>query len=86
MTLNWGGIAANKNYMLPVLMTSKIGSRLAGVLDNLVKLGLTVPKDVHLIGHSLGAHIAGTCGSSFKSGKIGRITGNDDDDDDDVTY
>lgn len=58
-----------------MMMTSKIGNRLARVLDNIVALGLVTPKDIHLIGHSLGAHIAGVCGSSLTSGVIGRITG-----------
>jgi len=75
ITVDWGGIAGNRNYMLPMLMTSKIGARLSKVLDNIVDLGIIEPQDIHLIGHSLGAHIAGVCGSLLNSGKIGRITG-----------
>lgn len=75
ITVDWGGIAGFRNYMLPMLMTSKIGARLAKVLDNIVHLGLVKSEDIHLIGHSLGAHIAGVCGSLTKSGNIGRITG-----------
>lgn len=75
ITVDWGRIAGNKNYMYPVMMTSKIGSRLAKVLDNIVELGMIGPEDIHVIGHSLGAHIAGACGSVFMSGSIGRITG-----------
>lgn len=75
LTVDWGGIAGFRNYMLPMLMTSKIGARLSKVLDNIAKLGLVKPADMHLIGHSLGAHIAGVCGSLMKSGMIGRITG-----------
>lgn len=75
ISVDWGGIAGYRNYMYPVMMTSKIGSRLAKVLDNIVKLGMVNPENIHLIGHSLGAHIAGACGSVFMSGRIGRITG-----------
>lgn len=75
ISVDWGILAGNRNYMLPAMFSSKIGSRLAKVLDNIVTLGIVRPKDIHLIGHSLGAHVAGACGSSFKSGKIGRITG-----------
>lgn len=75
ITLDWGSIAGNRNYMLPMLMTSKIGARLSKVLDNIVDLDIIKPEDIHLIGHSLGAHIAGVCGSLMKSGKVGRITG-----------
>ncbi|XP_060878611.1 pancreatic lipase-related protein 2-like [Metopolophium dirhodum] len=77
ITVDWGGIAGFRNYMLPMLMTSKIGARLAKVLDNIVDLGVVESADIHLIGHSLGAHIAGVCGSLMKSGLIGRITGLD---------
>ncbi|XP_015369895.1 PREDICTED: lipase member H-B-like [Diuraphis noxia] len=77
ITVDWGGIAAFRNYLLPVLMTSKIGAKLARVLDNIVNLDVIEPEDIHLIGHSLGAHIAGVCGSLMKSRKIGRITGLD---------
>jgi len=75
ITVDWGGIAGFRNYMLPMLMTSKIGARLAKVLDNIVHLKLVKSADIHLIGHSLGAHIAGVCGSMVKSGLVGRITG-----------
>lgn len=75
ITVDWGGIAGFRNYMLPMLMTSKIGARLSKVLRNIVNLGLIKPADIHLIGHSLGAHIAGVCGSLMESGRVGRITG-----------
>lgn len=79
ISVDWGNIAKNKNYMLPVLMTTKIGNLLARIIDNFAALGLIEPLDVHLIGHSLGAHIAGTCGASVVSGRIGRITGENND-------
>lgn len=77
ITVDWGSIAGNRNYMLPLLMSSRIGARLSEVLDNIVDLGMVEPANIHLIGHSLGAHIAGVCGSLLKSGTIGRITGLD---------
>lgn len=75
LSVDWGAIAGNINYPMSVLMTSEVGSRLAKVLGNIVRLGIVAPNDIHLIGHSLGAHIAGACGSWFSSNKIGRITG-----------
>lgn len=75
LTVDWADIAGRKNYMFPAMMTTKIGNRLAEVLDNVVALGVVRPEDIHLIGHSLGAHVAGVCGASLRSGWIGRITG-----------
>lgn len=75
MTVDWSEISDKKNYMFPAMMTTKIGTRLAAVLDNIVALGVVRPKQIHIIGHSLGAHVAGACGHSFRSGRIGRITG-----------
>lgn len=75
LTVDWRALSGNINYPLSVLMTSEIGSILAKVLSNIVRLGIVEPKNIHLIGHSLGAHIAGACGSLFDSNKIGRITG-----------
>ncbi|VVC35767.1 Hypothetical protein CINCED_3A020346 [Cinara cedri] len=77
ISVDWGSISSNRIYMLPVLMTPKIGNLLARIIDNIIDLGLAKLEDIHLIGHSLGAHIAGVCGSSITSGKIYRITGLD---------
>lgn len=38
------------------------------------------PKNIHIVGHSLGAHMAGFCGKTFQEltgKKIGHITGLD---------
>lgn len=51
-----------------------IGQYTALLIDYLVSKGLDLSK-VHLIGHSLGAHMAATTGSNVKSGRIPRITG-----------
>lgn len=57
------------------MMISKIAARLARILENIIALNIVEAKDIHLIGHSLGAHVAGMCGSSMNTGMIGRITG-----------
>lgn len=69
----------NKNYLLSVHNSRLIGKRLANLLANLEDFG-AFASDFHLLGISLGAHIAGWTGKYFqryKKTKLGRITGLD---------
>lgn len=54
----------------------QVGTYLAQLLGFLEREGDLNYDDVHLLGHSLGAHIAGITGYRL-SGKVGRITGMD---------
>lgn len=54
----------------------QVGRYLAKFLEFLRMKGNLVLNDVHILGHSLGAHVAGFTGA-YMSGKIGRITGMD---------
>ncbi|XP_071874686.1 pancreatic lipase-related protein 2 isoform X1 [Bombus fervidus] len=73
--VDWGGGS------LPLYTQATANTRLVGLeIAHLVKhlqtnYGLD-PNDVHLIGHSLGAHTAGYAGEKM-GGKVGRITGLD---------
>ena len=53
----------------------KVAEETAKLLKSLMKLGLGLDQ-VHLVGFSLGAHIASKVGSSL-GGQLGRITGLD---------
>lgn len=69
----------NQRYILSVHNARLIGKRLANLLANLENFGASAD-DFHLLGISLGAHIAGWAGKYFhkyKSHSIGRITGLD---------
>lgn len=46
----------------------------AQFLDFLIAHG-TPPSAIHIIGYSLGAHVAGSAGRHVRLGKVGRITG-----------
>lgn len=73
--MDWSSIANTIMYNKPAYLTLSVGKVIAEFLDRLVTHTGTHASDIHLIGHSLGAHVMGSCGSHFKSGKIGRITG-----------
>jgi len=62
-------------YPKPASLTQAVGAVVAMFLERVVNVTGINPADIHLIGHSLGAHVVGSCGSHFKLGKIGRITG-----------
>lgn len=69
----------NKWYILSVHNSRLVGKRIANLLANLETFGANA-EDFHLLGISLGAHIAGWAGKYFrqyKTRKLGRITGLD---------
>ena len=62
------------NYVKATANTRLVGKQLAMLLRGLVeKSGLSLRK-MHLIGFSLGAHVAGFAGAEL--GNLSRITGN----------
>ncbi|XP_047035594.1 pancreatic lipase-related protein 2-like [Helicoverpa zea] len=66
-------------YLRSTTMTRFIGEKLGAMLAALVNAGLD-PSNIHLIGHSLGSHISGFTGKTFRNltgGLIGRISGLD---------
>lgn len=75
ITVDWNRVASNFMYPLPAYLTARVGSVIAKMLENFVNLAVIDPADIHVIGHSLGAHVSGACGAAFSLGKIGRITG-----------
>ncbi|XP_014472007.1 PREDICTED: pancreatic triacylglycerol lipase [Dinoponera quadriceps] len=75
--VDWEPLAASTFYLGPMHNTVRVGTDAANFIDFLVsKTGLKT-EDVHFIGHSLGAHVAGNAGSATTSGKLSRVTGLD---------
>ena len=69
----------NDGYILSAYNSRLIGKRLANLLANLEQFGANA-EDFHLLGISLGAHVAGWAGKyfrQFKAHNLGRITGLD---------
>lgn len=72
--VDWKTIAGNLIYPIPMMETRNVGRHIAKFVDYLIDNGARL-EDIHLIGHSLGAHVVGVAGSLVESGKISRITG-----------
>lgn len=75
VVVDWLGLAHHL-YPDAVNHTRRVGKSIATVLDWLQEEEQLRLEDIHMIGYSLGAHVAGYAGK-FVSGNIGRITGLD---------
>ncbi|KAL7299142.1 hypothetical protein TKK_0007742 [Trichogramma kaykai] len=73
--VDWAG-GSLPLYTQATANTRLVGLEIAHLVKHLQKNYGLDPGDVHLIGHSLGAHTAGYAGEKL-NGKIGRITGLD---------
>ncbi|CAG7729816.1 unnamed protein product [Allacma fusca] len=65
--VDWEDGASNLYYPTAVQSAKLVGSKVADVINNLVKAGIAQPNKVHLIGFSLGGHVVGFIGKSLYS-------------------
>ncbi|WAR22785.1 LIPR1-like protein [Mya arenaria] len=75
VSVDWESGADQTDYNQAAANTRVVGALIAQLLNVLKNLRSLKYEDVHLVGHSLGAHIAGYAGERVKS--VGRITGLD---------
>ncbi len=76
ISVDWSG-GAFFPYTLATANTQVVGVEIALVITELQRqTGLSL-NDVHLIGHSLGAHISGYCAKRFNPIQVARVTGLD---------
>lgn len=73
IVFDWGK-GASGLYPAATLNVADAGHFLASVVDWLVDEGLSI-SNVHLMGHSLGAHVAGTAARSIQRGRVPYLTG-----------
>lgn len=74
--MDWQKGAAGPSYVAAASNTQLIGRQLALLILDILSYG-TNPSAIHIVGFSLGAHIAGYAGRALQTReiKIGRITG-----------
>ncbi|XP_063063459.1 lipase member H [Engraulis encrasicolus] len=75
LVVDWNRGAANLNYFTAVTNTRKTAANITGFIQKMQEKGTSL-NSIHLIGVSLGAHVAGFIGAMLR-GKVGRITGLD---------
>ena len=73
--VDWQTGAASVDYWKSVANKRVVAAEVKLILDQFVLEGLDLAQ-VHIIGHSLGAHLAGEVGR-LTGGLVGRITGMD---------
>lgn len=76
--MDWEKGAKGPNYRTAAANTEIAGRQLGILLHEMIRRGLKT-KDIHLVGFSLGAHVAGCASEYLKNNGylIGRITGLD---------
>lgn len=70
--MDWEAGATLPNYVRAAANARLVGKQLAMLIQGLQKMGLSL-HNIHLIGFSLGAHVAGFAGAELKN--LSRITG-----------
>ncbi|XP_050088339.1 phospholipase A1 VesT1.02-like [Anopheles aquasalis] len=73
IVVDWSVCAMAWNYAKAVGCVPMVGKALGGLLDELQRNGGLLLEDVYLIGHSLGAHVAGIAGKTVTTGQIHTI-------------
>lgn len=76
ITVDWSGPAGNVYYPASAGFTKRLGRHVAEIIDNLAETKGARYNDIHIIGHSLGAHASGVAGH-FTKQKVSRVTGLD---------
>lgn len=72
--VDWESVASHL-YFLSADYVKDVGSYTSELIDYLVDDLGTKSENIHVIGHSLGAHAAGFASALAETGRVSRITG-----------
>jgi len=76
----WSQTTSPLCYPSAVDKITTVAKQISDLIHTLVSKGLTTPSKVHIVGVSLGAHVAGIAGKTYKNERgtsLGRVTGLD---------
>lgn len=75
-SVNWVNGAKGPNYLRAVANAELVARQVSRLIVEMIAMGAS-PHDIHIIGFSLGAQVAGIAGAAIQREgfKIGRITG-----------
>ncbi|XP_053671424.1 phospholipase A1-like [Anopheles nili] len=73
IVVDWSACAMHWNYVQAVGCVPTVGQSLAQLLDELQRHTGLVLENVYIVGHSLGAHVAGIAGKTVQTGEIHTI-------------
>lgn len=72
--VDWSAGAADPNYVRAAVNTRLVGKQVAILVENINEsIGKSITPRTHIVGFSLGAHVAGFAGTQLKN--LSRITG-----------
>lgn len=74
ISVDWEAGSLTAGYYVIQARVPEVGEDISKLINFLLSQTPLRSKDFHIIGHSLGAHIAGFAGK-YMNGSIGRITG-----------
>jgi len=74
-TVDWSVPASGDDFVKVVGRIGNVGKKISKFIDILLEKQYVTRAEIHLIGHSLGAHLMGVAGATIKEGKVARITG-----------